>query len=89
MENKDVPGLSTENKIYIVIGYLAVMAYCVGMIWFSASAIVHACGPYKESSYPLHFAAIVFYALLILAGTVFTFFRLKKTSEIRKEDKLD
>ena len=78
MKNKDEPGLSTENKIYLILAYLAVMAYCGGMIWFSASCIVQTCG-----HVPLHFMAIVFYSLLILAATVFMVFRIKKKTRMR------
>ena len=81
MENKDKPGLSTENKIYLILVYLAVIAYCGGMIWFSASCIVHSHVLFKDTIDPIHFVAIVFYSLLILAATVFMFFRLKKENK--------
>lgn len=73
-----------EIKLYIIIGALAILAFCGMMIVFAYQHLYYTWGPQKGLIDPIHAGGIIFFSISAILTIIFTFFRL--TEKDKKEE---
>ena len=66
---------TTETKLYLALGGIGFIAYCVMMIVFGYQHLYYTWEPCKGQLDPIHAGGIICHSILLLLTLVFMFFR--------------